>query len=106
MEEIAQKEVLEETGYEISTEHLTKLFVHYGVGAVANRMTIFYAEVTDDMKTSQGGGLQDLGEFIELFHLPLSEAKDFVFNDELSKPSGAVAALLWFFMTKGVEYKE
>lgn len=103
--EIAQSEIHEETGYEVPVEAITKLFVHHGIGAVGQRMTIFFTEVTDEMQTSQGGGLHDVGEFIELFYLPLSEAKDFVFDEKCSKPSGLVAAFLWYFMTKGVKFE-
>jgi len=103
--QIACNEILEETGYEVAVEDITLLFTHHGIGAVGQRMSIYYAEVTDDMRTSEGGGLQEVGEFIEVFDLPLAEAKDFVFDDQYSKPSGLVAAFLWFFMKKGVKYE-
>lgn len=100
LEETARKEILEETGYDVPISKIERLFTHRGVGAVGSCANVFYAEVSDDMKTAEGGGLQDLGEFIELFYLPLCEAKDFVFKDEYSKPSGAIAALMWFFLNK------
>ena len=101
--EIAKKEILEETGYDVPLDKITKLFQHHQVGFAGNCGTVFYAEVTDEMNLSKGGGNITEGEFIETMYLPLNEAKDFVFNDDYVKPSSFVAAFCWYFMKHGIK---
>ena len=99
--EIAKSEILEETGYDVPLENITKLFQHHAVGYAGNCGTVYYAEVTDDMNVSKGGGNISEGEFIDVMYLPLSEAKDFVFNDDYPKPGSLTAAFCWYFMNHG-----
>jgi UDP-sugar diphosphatase len=67
-------------------------------GTTGQHQTIYYAEVEENMKVTDGGGVD--GEMIELYYLPLSQAKDFVFDETKPKPPGLVAAFLWFFQYK------
>jgi len=99
--EIAQSEVEEETGYIVSVENIQRVYQHHGVGHSGQRVTIFYTEVTDEMKKAEGGGIKDSGEFIELFYLARQQAKEFALSDSYIKPSSAIAAILWYF----TEYK-
>ena len=101
--EIAKKEILEETGYDFPLENISKLFQNHEVGFVGNRLTVFYAEVADEMNLSKSGGNVTEGEFIETMYLPLNEARDFVFNDDYVKPSSFVAAFCWYFMKNGIK---
>ena len=101
--EIAKKEILEETGYDFPLENISKLFQNHEVGFVRNRLTVFYAEVADEMNLSKSGGNVTEGEFIETMYLPLNEARDFVFNDDYVKPSSFVAAFCWYFMKHGIK---
>ena len=96
--EIAKSEILEETGYEVPISNIRKIFQCHAVGHTGNCVTVYYAKVTDDMKVTEGGGNVDEGEFIDLFYLSLSQAKDFTYNDEYSKPTSVVGAFGWFFM--------
>ena len=101
--EIAKREILEETGYDFPLENISKLFQNHEVGFVGNRLTVFYAEVADEMNLSKSGGNVTEGEFIETMYLPLNEARDFVFNDDYVKPSSFVAAFCWYFMKNGIK---
>ena len=101
--EIAKKEILEETGYDFPLENISKLFQNHEVVFVGNRLTVFYAEVADEMNLSKSGGNVTEGEFIETMYLPLNEARDFVFNDDYVKPSSFVAAFCWYFMKHGIK---
>ena len=101
--EIAKREILEETGYDFPLENISKLFQNHEVGFVGNRLTVFYAEVADEMNLSKSGGNVTEGEFIETMYLPLNEARDFVFNDDYVKPSSFVAAFCWYFMKHGIK---
>lgn len=94
--EIAQKEIEEETGYVVPLGNITKIFQHRNVGHSGNRVDVYYTEVTDEMKTADGGGTTDSGEFIELHYLPRAQIKEFVRSEHYVKPSSCIAALLWY----------
>ena len=95
--EIAKDEVLEETGYAVSVENLEPIFSTRSVGSSGNQVTIFYAEVTDEMKVGQGGGAPDEDEEIDVEYLPVEKAKDLVFDSSKAKPASLVAAFMWYF---------
>ena len=100
--EIAQSEILEETGYQVPLSGIEKLFTHQTTGESGWNETVFYAEVTDEMKVAEGGGNADEGEFIDLFYLPLSEAKQFVFDDSFTKTGTEIAAFTWYFWKNNI----
>ena len=72
------------------------MFSRAGVGTTGSRQDMFYAEVTDEMKVSAGGGCADEGEFIELREIPRKQWSEFVFNEEITKPVGVMFAIMWF----------
>ena len=96
--EIAQAELMEETGYKVPIDAIKPMFEQHAVGFSGNCSTLFFAEVTDEMKVGKGGGNPHEGEFIELFYLPLDEAKQFIFNNKYPKPASLIAAFGWYFM--------
>lgn len=53
------------------------------------------------MKIHEGGGVHD--EQIELFYLPLEEAKTFVLNESIPKTPGLMFAFYWFFENRNVD---
>ena len=63
-------------------------------------MTLYYVTVTDEMRTSSGGGCQDEGEFIEVANVPVKDSLTFAMNDEITKPIGMMFALLWYHQFK------
>tara|TARA_B100000809_G_scaffold257341_2_gene298769 strand:+ start:1863 stop:2447 length:585 start_codon:yes stop_codon:yes gene_type:complete len=68
-----KKEIFEETGYKIET--VTKIFEAFMTpGAVTESIHYFIAEYTDDMKSTEGGGLDSEQEDIEVLEMPFSEA--------------------------------
>lgn len=71
-----------------------------------SKQTLFYAEVTDSMKSLTGGGLPQEGECIEVIELPKHEADHFLWDETLQKPVGLIAAFLWFFREKRWFQKE
>ncbi len=71
-----------------------------GVGLSGSRQTYFYAEVTDDMKVSEGGGLVEEGEMIEVYELPLVSAHTLMWDETKPKPVGFILAFMWFFQNK------
>ncbi|XP_071495632.1 uridine diphosphate glucose pyrophosphatase NUDT14-like isoform X2 [Diadema antillarum] len=99
--EMAQAEVLEETGYKVPLECLKKVTsFRCGVGTEGTRQTLFYAEVTDQMKVSSGGGLREEGEMIEVIELSRSDAMKFIMDESVTKPVGMMFAYMWFFFKR------
>uniref|UniRef100_A0A0N7ZAJ5 Uridine diphosphate glucose pyrophosphatase NUDT14 n=1 Tax=Scylla olivacea TaxID=85551 RepID=A0A0N7ZAJ5_SCYOL len=101
LEEMAQLEALEECGYDVplkNFEHV-KTF-RSGVGVSGDRQTMFYAEVTDKMKVTEGGGLEAEGELIEVVEMGLQEVKELMAKPEITAPVGLLFALTWFLQHK------
>ena len=96
--QIAKEEVLEECGYDVPTNNLEKISSFYtSVGISGTYQTIYYAQVDDSMKVSEGGGLND--EDIEVIYLSKSEAKTFMFDESYQKTTGVMMAIYWFMDT-------
>ncbi|WP_320153884.1 hypothetical protein [Campylobacter corcagiensis] len=89
------EEIEEEVGYKVKS--VDKITTFYGsLGTSAGRQTLFYTEICDDMRVSDGGGID--GEDIELFYLPVSKTMEFLNDDSLVKSANLGYALLWWFM--------
>lgn len=66
-------EVEEETGYRLT--HVQKIFEAFSSpGSVTERLHYFVAEYEPHMRVSDGGGLADEGEDIEVMEVPMKEA--------------------------------
>ncbi|MBX2954283.1 MAG: GDP-mannose pyrophosphatase NudK [Leadbetterella sp.] len=71
-EECIRRETEEETGYK--TGEVKKVFEAYmSPGSVTEILYFFIAEYTKDMKVSDGGGLHEEAEDIEVLELPFDE---------------------------------
>jgi len=72
----------EETGYKI--HHPKKVFELYSSpGAVTELIHYFITEVSDEMKISDGGGLEEETEEIEVLELNFEEAYHMIFTGEI-----------------------
>ena len=99
--QIAQEEVLEECGYNLPLKSIQKVSSFYtSVGISGAKQTFFYAEIDDSMKVTEGGGLAD--EDIEVIYIPLSKAKEFMFDEARQKTPGLMMAFYWCFDTKKI----
>lgn len=93
LEQIAKEEVLEECGYVASD--LQKIAEFYSsVGTSGSRQTVFYAEVCNADKQTNGGGVDD--EFIEIIEIPQKDALSFLKTSNITPSLGF--AFLWFAM--------
>ncbi len=98
--QIAAEEIFEECGYSVPLEQIKRVTSYYtSVGFSGAKQTMFYAEIDESMKQGKGGGIED--EEIELFFLPLKEAKAFMFDESRKKTPGLMMAFYWFFDTYG-----
>ena len=97
--QIAKEEILEECGYDVPVERIEKISSFYtSVGISGTHQTLYFAEISEDMRVNDGGGIHD--EEIEVITLPLSEAKSFLFDEHYQKTTGVSLAFYWFFNTK------
>ena len=93
--EIAQEEIIEETGFQVSCARIKKITSFYtAVGFAGAKQELYYVEVDEGDKVDEGGGID--GEMIEVIYLPSDEAMDFVFNENLAKTPGIMFALSWW----------
>ena len=77
-----KKEAEEETGYQI--ENPIKLFEIYSTpGAVTEKIHYFIAEYSDEMKISEGGGLEEETEEIEVLEFDFVKATSMIFTGEI-----------------------
>lgn len=76
------KEAEEETGYRIT--NVKKVIESYmSPGAVTEILYLFVAEYTDDMKVSEGGGLDNEHENIEVLEIPFTKAISMIKDREI-----------------------
>jgi len=97
--EIAREEALEECGYDIPLENITKCNELYsGVGFSGSKQTLYFAHVNDDMRVNEGGGIGD--ETLEVFFLDIDKSKKFISDDSLIKTPGLAYSIIKYFYDK------
>lgn len=81
-EDCIRRETEEETGYKISK--VEKIFEAYmSPGSVTEILHFFIAEYSREMKITDGGGLDDEGENIEVLELSFDEALQMIDNGNI-----------------------
>jgi UDP-sugar diphosphatase len=95
-QETAQEEVLEECGFKVDLQNVIKInSTVNGVGINGSIHTIFYTQVDESMRISDGGGNEHEHEYIEVCEIPVKDLKDFINNDD-HKPASLLYATTWF----------
>lgn len=81
-EECIKRETEEETGYKISK--VEKIFEAYmSPGSVTEILYFFIAEYSSEMKITNGGGLEDEGEDIEVLEINFDKALQMIDSGEI-----------------------
>jgi GDP-mannose pyrophosphatase NudK len=81
-EDCIKRETEEETGYKVSS--VQKIFEAYmSPGAVTEMVHFFIAEYSKEMKTGEGGGLEDEEENIEVLEIGIEQALRMVDKGEI-----------------------
>ncbi|UIR56906.1 GDP-mannose pyrophosphatase NudK [Sphingobacterium sp. SRCM116780] len=81
-EDCIRRETEEETGYKIT--EVRKIFEAYmSPGSVTEILHFFIAEYAKEMKVSEGGGLEQEEENIEVLELDITEAMNMITNGEI-----------------------
>jgi UDP-sugar diphosphatase len=79
IQQIAKEEIEEELGYDIPAENVYFIKqIHSSVGTAGNKAFLFYAEVTEDNRVSDGGGLEE--EDIEVVRVNRDDISSFIMN--------------------------
>ncbi|KAJ0173836.1 hypothetical protein K1T71_010985 [Dendrolimus kikuchii] len=106
VENIAKEEVLEECGYDVPVKSLERITSYRsGVGVQGALQTFFYCEVTDDMKTESGGGVED--EIIDVVEMTIPEIEKYVSSPgPIPSPPSCLFALMWFLHYKADKYRK
>ena len=102
LQQIAQEEIEEECGYAVALESVEKITSFYtSVGFAGSKQTLYYVEVDESMKVSDGGGID--GELIEVIYLGIEEAEAFIYDESIVKTPGLMFSFLWWFDKKRQE---
>ncbi len=81
-EDCIKKECEEETGFRLNK--VRKIFEAYmSPGSVTEKLYFFVAEYAQEMKVSEGGGLEHEQENIEVLEMPLAEALGMIERGEI-----------------------
>ncbi len=71
------------------------------VGISGTMSSLFYAQITESMKKSEGGGNPEEGELIELVEIPVKDSLAFALDDSRERPAGLVCGILWYHACRG-----
>lgn len=94
-----QREVEEELGYRVAAPR--KIFEAFmSPGSVTERVHFFVAEYSPRQQVSDGGGLEDDGEDIEVLELPFQQALSLIETGEIM--DGKTIMLLQYAALKGL----
>jgi UDP-sugar diphosphatase len=92
--EIASEEILEECGYKVEPENLEKITSFYtAVGFAGSKQTLFYAEVDDNQRVSEGGGID--AEKIEIVEIDRAKILETLYDESIPKTAGLCFAINW-----------
>ena len=96
LEQIAKEEIEEECGFSVPLEGIERITeVLSAVGTSGSKQVIYYAEVDESLRISEGGGIQD--EQIEVIEIPLKEVRTFMYDESIGKTVGLLFAFMWWF---------
>jgi len=93
--EIAKEEIEEECGFDVPLEKIEDITsFHTSVGFAGSKQMLYYAEVDESMKVSEGGGVDD--EQIEVLYLYPHEMEAFIYDECIAKTPGLMFAYMWW----------
>lgn len=96
LEQIAKEEIEEECGYDVALDSIEKITsFHTSVGFAGSKQMLYYTEVDESMKVSEGGGVDH--EMIEVVYLSITEAKALIYDENIAKTPGLMFAFMWWF---------
>uniref|UniRef100_A0A336MRY2 Uridine diphosphate glucose pyrophosphatase NUDT14 n=1 Tax=Culicoides sonorensis TaxID=179676 RepID=A0A336MRY2_CULSO len=105
LKEIAQEEVLEECGYDVPLDKIEEVLVYRsGVGVSSAVQSLFYCEVTDELRKNKGGGVDH--EIIEIAEFSIEEIEEKMKPGNVhTSPPSFLFGILWFLTNKAPLYR-
>ncbi|ODM99010.1 Uridine diphosphate glucose pyrophosphatase, partial [Orchesella cincta] len=109
-EEIMQKEVWEECGYDVPVQNFERIITYFyyylvilssgAVGIHGNKQTIYYAECTDYMDITKRGETVPEGDMIEVVEMSIPQVRELL--GDVSKPIAGNCSLgmFWFLANR------
>ncbi|XP_064483797.1 uridine diphosphate glucose pyrophosphatase NUDT14-like isoform X1 [Ornithodoros turicata] len=99
--QVIQEEILEECGYKVPLSSIEKITGYRSsVGISGSKQELFYAEVTDDMKQTSGGGNVMENEMVEVVEISIPEAWKMITDESVMRPPACLFGTLWFLTCK------
>ena len=95
--EAVQRETVEEVGYLPQNLELIHDF-YVSPGVFTERIKLFYAEISEEHRSGNGGGLDDEDEDIQLVWVPSSQLDSFISSGEIIDAKTLIA--LYYFRDK------
>jgi len=97
--DVAREEIMEECGYSVNVDSIRQISGYVtGIGLEGCSGTLFYAEIDESMRISDGGGNPAEHETIEKVYMTLDEAYAFMTEETFRcTPPGLLVGLNWFF---------
>lgn len=93
--QIAKEEIEEECGYDVPVGKIEKITsFHTSVGFAGSKQTLYYVEVNESMKVSDGGGIDD--EQIEVVNLAIEDAEQLIYDESIAKTPGLMFSFMWW----------
>ena len=100
LEQIAREEINEECGFDVPLNKIRKISSFFtNVGVTGNQQHLYYALIDESLRVHDGGGVHN--EQILLEYIPITEAKTFLYNEDLAKTPGLMFSFYWFFENFG-----
>lgn len=97
--DIAKEEIEEECGFAVNVEHIEKITSFYtAVGHSGGQQSLFYCEVDESMRVSEGGGIDT--EMIEVVEMSIEQTSTMLFDESIVKTPGLLFAIYWWHNTK------
>jgi len=91
VKEVANKELLEEAGYEVEDDLQYITTIYPSPGGTSERIHLFLGKVEHDQHISKGGGVVAEGEDTQVVVLPFREAMDMVARGEIRDAKTIIA---------------
>lgn len=93
LEDIAREEVIEETGYHVlKLEYISSFYS----SANGSKQDIFFANINESMKQSEGGGNKSEKENIDIIFVPLHLIHEFLEDDSCPKNNSICFSVYWY----------
>ncbi|XP_066251515.1 uridine diphosphate glucose pyrophosphatase NUDT14-like [Euwallacea similis] len=100
-EKVAQEEILEECGYKVPVKSLEKVFKYCNLSETTGaQTTLFYCEVTEDQRISEGGGSAIEHEIVKVIEMKVEDVVKYVSQSYVCSPANFLFALNWFLYHK------